>query len=192
MKKASELIWKLEALRDGDNPLNRAKLAALRRGMGQPPGAITEATRVVQGMLDEDAPEWVETTLSVIAPLFALHPKAYEGEPYRNMGNHFRDLVDPEADEMPRSVERRFMVLLTSEPDDLPDALRQAVTLLKSKDVAINWQRLCDDVQLWLRPGPEGEAQRHNVRQRWARSFWRVRWPTSVQALADTPSPMDD
>lgn len=170
MKTTYELISAIERLRDNDD---RARLASLRRGLGQSPGAVLEASRVIEHMLDEDDPPWVADTLYVIAPLFALHPVSYRGDRWTDMGDHFRALFSRDEDPPP-NVERRFLALLSSEPDDLPDALRQAVSLLKQKEVAVNWHRLFDDVQKWLTPSPEGEEKRQEVRLRWSRHFWRL------------------
>ena len=170
MKKTYELIGALERLHDNND---RARLASLRRGLGQPPGAVPEASRVIEHMLDEDDPPWIADTLYVVAPLFALHQMSDTGNRWSNMGDHFRALFGKDEDP-PSNVERRFLALLSSEPDDLPDALRQAVSLLKSKDVTVNWHRLFDDVQKWLDRRPEGEEKRQEVRLRWSCHFWRL------------------
>ena len=174
MKEPLDLIRELERLREQND---RATLASLRRGMGQPPGTVVETSRVVEHMLDEDDPPWVRDTLYLIAPLFAFHPASETGERWSNMGSHFRRLFG-ENEEPPTNIERRFMALLTSEPDDLPDVLRQAISLLKSKDVPVNWLRLFEDVQRWLDSRPEGEERRQEVRLRWSRSFWRLPKPS--------------
>ena len=71
------------------------------------------------------------------------------------------------------------MLLLSAHPDDLGDYLRQAVSLLKSKDVPVNWQRLLKDVLAWKR---RDERPRLKVQKRWARNFWRSRDKTSSTA----------
>ena len=185
MKSANDLIYSLEALRDRDD---RGSLASLRRGLGQPPGTVMEVSRVVEHMLDEDDPPWTRDTMYVVAPLFALHRLPYEGKRDSNMGDHFRALVG-ESEEPPTNVERRFMALLSSEPDDLPDTLRQAVSLLKSKDVPVNWRKLSDDVQAWLREGATGEAARQEIRLRWSRQFWRLRLPEKKADDVQQPQP---
>ncbi len=174
MKSTHDLVYELERLREQDD---RGRLASLRRGLGQQPGTVMEVSRVVEHMLDEDDPPWVRDTLYVIAPLFAFHRLPYDGERRHNMGDHFWNLLD-DKNEPPPNIERRFVALLSSEPDDLPDTLRQAVSLLKSKDVPVNWRQLFDDIQEWLREGATGEDARQRVRLRWSRSFWRLRLGT--------------
>jgi CRISPR system Cascade subunit CasB len=163
--KPNPFIQYLEEHRD-----DRAMLAALRRGVGKPPGAVPEVSKYVQRRLAEDAPAYLEEAYYLIAPLFALHP-APGG--VGDMGAHFAALYEPD-EEPPPSVERRFMLLLSAHPDDLADYLRQAVRLLKSKDkeVPVNWQQLLRDVLAWKSPD---ERRRVQVQRRWARKFWRSR-----------------
>jgi len=63
------------------------------------------------------------------------------------------------------STERRFMTLLTSSDADLPMHLRQAISLLRSHDVPVDWSRLHRDVRWW-------EDRERRVQRRWAREFW--------------------
>jgi CRISPR type I-E-associated protein CasB/Cse2 len=170
MKEAYELIAALERLRDSND---RARLSSLRRGLGQPPGAVLEASRVVEHLLDEDDPPWTEDTLYIIGSLFAFHPLPYTGDRWHNMGDHFRALY-PEGEDPPPNVERRFLASLSSEPDDLPDMLRQAISLLKSKSVPVNWLQLFEDVRQWLDRRSEGADKRQEIRLRWSRRFWRL------------------
>jgi CRISPR system Cascade subunit CasB len=137
---------------------------------------VPEVSRVVQWRLARDAPPWLEAGYYLIAPLFAFH--SAEGGT-GNMGNHFREMCTP-GEEPPTNVERRFMALLASDPDDLDDVLRQAVTLLKSKDVPVNWHELLRDVLDWKYPN---EERRSRVQKKWSRAFWRA-----TQAATSTDS----
>lgn len=185
MKKPIDLIRQLERWRDQED---RAKLSSLRRGAGQPLGAVLEASRVIEHMLDEDDPPWVEEALYVVASLFALHPKSDNSARWSDMGSHFRALAG-EGEDPPANVERRFVTLLASGADDLPDTLRQAISLLKSKDVPVNWFRLFEDVQQWLDRRPEGEENRRKVRLRWSRNFWRLPDARTPNATAQPSEP---
>jgi CRISPR/Cas system-associated endonuclease Cas1 len=49
--------------------------------------------------------------------------------------------------------------------------LRQAITLLKSKEIGVNWQNLLWDVRRWR----WNDEQRDRVRKEWSRAFWRSR-----------------
>lgn len=144
---------------------DRAMMASLRRGLAQP--RCPEVSRIVQCWLSEDSPRWLEDAYYSVAPLFGLHHDDIANK--GNMGSHFRDLCDDPSDP-PSSVERRLMQLLACDAESLDDLLRQAVSLLKSKDVAVNWQQLLDDVMAWK----HNDDRRDNARLRWSRAFWRT------------------
>jgi CRISPR system Cascade subunit CasB len=155
MTQVDPFIDYLESMRD-----DRAALAALRRGLGQPPGSAADMYRYVVPWLPDDAPRWREDAYYLVAALFAYHP-AQGGA--GNMGHHFARARDPQGEDT--AIERRFTVLLAAHPDDLGFCLRQAVSFLRSKDVPINWHQLLSDVTNW------GHPDRY-VQREWARAFW--------------------
>lgn len=148
-------ITYLESLRE-----ERGALAALRRGLGQPPGTVAAMYPFVVRWLPEDAPRWREATYYTIAALFAYHP-AQGGT--GDMGNHFFRAREPGGDDT--AIERRFTALLAAHAEDLEAYLRQAISYLKSKDVPVHWHQLLADTLAWGHPG-------RYVQRRWARSFW--------------------
>ena len=150
-------VTHLEGLRE-----NRAALAALRRGLGQPPGTVPAMYPYVVPWLPEGLHAGQEAAYYLIAALFAAHPAAGG---VGNMGSHLGALRSG-VQERDAALERRFTTLLAAHPDDLPFYLRQAVSLLRSKEVPINWHQLYSDVLAWGHP-------RCYVQQRWARSLWR-------------------
>lgn len=137
---------------------NRAALASLRRGLGQPPGTVADMYRYVEPFLGADA-RYKEDAYYLVAALFALHPESTDSG---DMGSHMAAARSEGGED---ALERRFTALLAAHPDDLPDYLRQAVSFLKSKDIPINWNELLKDLQGW------GHAERY-VQKKWARSFW--------------------
>lgn len=138
---------------------NRGALAALRHGLGRPPGAAAEMFRYVEPWLPEKRSADQEAAYYLIATLFALHPKSIaEG----NLGQHMAFIRKEGGDD---ALERRFTALLAAHPDDLPNYLRQAVSMLKSKEAPINWDQLLRDVQAWNSP-------ERWVQKAWARAFW--------------------
>jgi CRISPR system Cascade subunit CasB len=155
-----------------NNREDRALMAALRRGLAQP--RCAEVSRIVQCWLSEDSPPWLEEAYYSVAPLFGLHHDKFANK--GNMGNHFRDLCD-DPNEPPSNVERRFMQLLASDANGLDDALRPAVSLLKSKEVPVNWQQLLDDVVAWK----YNDDSRDRARLHWSRAFWRTNRPINQQ-----------
>lgn len=153
---------------------DRGALAALRRGLGQPPGTAYEMYPYVVPWLPTDAPRWREDAYFLTAALFAFHPLAGG---VGNMGTHFARTRDQTGDNT--AIERRFSVLLSAHQEELPDYLRQAVSYLRSKDLPINWHRLFTDIQSWSHPS--GYVQRE-----WARAFWgRTGQETPNQSSSD-------
>jgi CRISPR system Cascade subunit CasB len=154
-EKTNPFVEYLETLRE-----DRGALAALRRGLGQPPGTVADMYRYVVPFLPGDAPRRQEAAYYLIAALFGYHPA--EGGT-GNMGAHFARARDPQGDDT--AIERRFTALLAAHPDDLPTYLRQAVSFLRSKEVPVNWHRLLADVLAW------GHPDRY-VQKQWATAFW--------------------
>jgi CRISPR system Cascade subunit CasB len=154
-EKAHSFVKYLESLRD-----NRAALAALRRGLGQPPGTVAAMYRYVVPWLPDTASPRQEAVYYLIAALFAYHPDAGGTG---NMGAHFARARDPQGDNT--AIERRFTTLLAAHPDDLDSYLRQAISFLKSKEVPVNWHQLLSDVLGW------GSPSRY-VQRQWASDFW--------------------
>jgi CRISPR system Cascade subunit CasB len=160
----------------------RGQLAALRRGLGQPPGTVAAMYPIVVPWLPEGAATWREAPYYTVAALFALHP-APGGS--GNLGTSFRlaevnDRSNAAGEEHVPAIERRFSALLAAHPDDLPDCLRQAVGLLRSKDVAVDWNQLFSDIQHWGSPT-------HSVQRQWARAFWGRTQKNQTESEATKP-----
>jgi CRISPR system Cascade subunit CasB len=158
---------------------SRGALAALRQGLGQPPGTVSDMYRYVVPRLPKDAypGSWSERSHYLIAALYAVHPaSAGDG----NLGNHFAVHLDLQNPDRNDAIERRFVALLTAHPDDLHIYLRQAIGFLRSKETPVNWDQLMWDV---LQLGYQNSST--SVRKRWADGFWRRGAPAG-NAGADT------
>ena len=152
----NRFIEHLEKLRTQED---RKALAALRRGLGRGLGTVPEMYPLVVPWVPNNP--FVEEAAFLIAALFALHPQpGGQG----TLGLSFA--VFAQAVEFSESVEQRFVSLLNCHRDDLPDRLRQAISLLRSKDIPVNWGRLLQDVLNWDRDS-------RSVQRVWAREFWR-------------------
>ena len=162
---------------------DRAALAALRRGLGQPPGTVPDMYPYVVRLLPKDAypNSWTEQSYYLVAALYALHP---ESTTVGNLGDHFAKTLDPNPD-LNGATERRFTTLLTAHPDDLSFYLRQAISFLKSKEQAINWHELMWNVRDWGYPDRQTRVQK-----RWATQFWRRR--DEANDASDTTSGQTD
>jgi len=140
---------------------DRAMLAALRRGLGQPPGSAPDMfPYVVPFVL-----QWNESDLYLVASLFGLHPSL---STTGNIGTHIKDFsrakhfkrVDDDE-----ATKRRFIQLLRYNRDALDTPFRQQISLLKSQNVAVNWHQLLYDLHYW------DHADRF-VQRQWAFAFW--------------------
>lgn len=144
--------------------------------MGKPPGSTREMDRWVLRYVPTGARGDQENVYYLVAMLFACW---YQGtndvhqNPSQNLGSSLRMLVDLEAvgnnnrDEIEKRTEKRLVALMNSHLDDLPKHLQHIVSLLKSKDIPINWSQLLSDVQNWQREDRE-------IQRRWARGFWKI------------------
>src|SRR5512139_402968 len=104
MTEPRPFVTYLESLRE-----DRGALAALRRGLGQPPGAAREMYPYVVPWLPAEAPRQREAAYFLVAALFAYHPDPGGSG---NLGQTFRRTLDPNADNT--ATERRFTTLLTA------------------------------------------------------------------------------
>jgi CRISPR system Cascade subunit CasB len=97
-----------------------------------------------------------------------MHPESWRrGEDdnrLTNFGASFARLK-PSVDADGKSIERRFVALLECHEDDLAERLRHAVSLLRSKEIPVDWLQLLKDLRRWNRE--DRKAQRE-----WARAFW--------------------
>jgi len=161
---------------------DRAALAALRRGLGKRPGEVSEPSRYVDPYLSDNPTPAEEQEHYLVAALFGLHPKPWEessagtagGRHWRNFGASLALLVNDPSESQDQAqregrlaaVERRFIALLNSHRDELPEHLRHLVGLLKAGNKPVDWGQLLHDIQRWDLP-----SQR--VRREWALAFWR-------------------
>src|SRR5574340_188009 len=139
---------------------NRGAMAALRRGLGQPPGAVPEMFPYVVPWLPGFSKSFSDAAHYLIASLYAYHPLETSTG---NLGAHLRATIKDENSE--KATERRFVTLLNCHRDDLGLHLRHAVSYLKSKDQPVCWDQLFDDLWYWDHPD-------HFVQRDWANGFW--------------------
>ncbi len=159
---------------------DRAALAALRRGLGRPPGATPEMHRYVIPWLPAGLYPRQEEAYYLIAALFGLHP---DDTVAGNLGRSFAQAR--EKDGNGEAIERRFSALLAAHSDDLPFQLRQAIQFLRAQEIPVNWSQLLHDVMNWDNP-------RRSVQRSWAHGFWAsaAKSEKESEALSDQ-SPME-
>jgi len=158
---------------------DRGALAQLRRSAGKEPG---EAAGVFQYVVPyvpgrtphrtDDRSDWIETCRYLVAGLFALHPPALLPNrtvapmPSDSLGAAFNRMA-PRGAGNREAMERRFSQLLVADAEELPDRLRQAISLLRAADQAVDWRWLLADLERW-------RARDRLVQRRWAQDFWRL------------------
>jgi CRISPR system Cascade subunit CasB len=153
-----KFISYLERLKRDDD---RGALAQLRRGLGKPPGTAIEMypyiSRWTSSVFNREADAYF-----LIASLFGLYPtSSWKAEDeYNNLGKSLSLMKDDSG-----SIEKRFTALLNADEEDLPDYLRQIVSLIKAREKPINWHLLLEGVRQW------GRSDR-GVQRQWARGFW--------------------
>lgn len=153
-------------------------LAKLRRGLGEHTG---QRDIWVYAHLRGASPEHEEPA-ALIASLFALWHQAGRRQAQRapdSFGGSFGRLRMATASE---SVERRFAALIDSHPDDLPTKLRHAVTLMRSREISVNWEQLLRDLIEW-------RAEKRPVQRRWARHYWTRTAPSGPEAGSHVNEP---
>jgi len=140
---------------------NRGALAALRRGLGRPPGSAPEVHRYVMPFLSPGPWTWRNQCHYIVAALFALHP---ESTAHGNMGHTLHAIHAATRSE---SIEQRFVALLKCHRDDLFDHLRHAVSLARSssKSIAVHWEQLFKDICYW-------DSENNRVQRNWSQGFW--------------------
>jgi len=148
------LIDHLERLRDRQD---RAALSALRRGLSGDPAGQSRMHPHVVPFLPKN---WQrQEDYYLVASLFALHPTP------GGQGTLGSVLAQVQRASGSGSTENRVVALLESHREDVPQHLRHAVDLARSKGVAIDWRRLLKDLAGWDHPD-------QYVQRAWARDFW--------------------
>lgn len=136
---------------------DRAMLAALRRGLGKSVGTVPDMYPYVVPFMQDT---YLEDQFYLIASLFALHPASTNKG---NFGAHLYAYTQAIGDA--DATTRRFTALLRQSWSSLDVPLRQHVSMLKSKDIAINWHQLLFDLSYW-------DHDDHFIQRDWASAFW--------------------
>jgi CRISPR system Cascade subunit CasB len=174
---ARDFVAYLEALAEKD----RGALAALRRSLGFRPGGYPAAFPFVERFVGHDrhAEDPLRKALYLVAGLYALHPAHRDNESFAAAFGQLRVQRGSE------SIEKRFIALLSSDPENMPNYLRQAVSLLAAEGLAFDYAALLTDLSRWL--NPFAQEQRDALRQRWARDFYRALVPREPETATVPP-----
>jgi len=171
--------------------LERAAFAKVRRSLSDETSmeAIPYLERWTVG-----ESTWNRSMFYLLAGLYCLYERPLEGKPEERSarpGSHKENLGVSMAElylakDRSSSVEHRFVTLLDADAEQLPYRLRQMVTLLRSSDVAIGWEKLLGDLLYW-------RTSSRSVQHAWARSFYQKSdpMPPGAAPSSDDPTPSD-
>ncbi|KZN44619.1 type I-E CRISPR-associated protein Cse1/CasA [Pseudoalteromonas luteoviolacea] len=153
-----EIVKELYRWGNPDTP-RRDILAALRKSLDLQKSSQLAYMPYLGPLLSEQG-ERAEMQ-AYVAGLFASHHKVYEESSHKSLGTLWRH-----ADESKRpSMSLRFECLLESKGDQLKHMLRQMVQILKSKDIAIDYRTLMEDLYHW-------DSDDKRIQLKWARDYW--------------------
>lgn len=170
---SSSLIEWLQGLAERKD---RAKLAALRRGLLLEPNQFYELYRVVPPQFLEGVSRAEIQRRLMVAILFATHQGSFaadsENPRHHNFGESLRILaakkaggrIDPDNG-LPEPLKRRLDALLAAPSDELFPHLRQLIRMLKAEEVPVDWEQLLWDLRNW-------DQEDRRVQWRWSRSFY--------------------
>lgn len=155
----------------------RGTLAALRRGLMLDEEHLFELYGYLPPRFLAGLAPGTERLYLMVAALFGYHSAGFTkdqlqerrrnlGESLRLMALERRTPTGPTDDEelLPDSLKRRVEALLAAR-DDLYGHLRQAVSLLKTVEIPVDWALLMSDLQAW-------DWQGRPVQWAWSRSFY--------------------
>lgn len=158
----------------------RSTLAKLRRGIGKPPGSLSELWEVTLKDLPEDLmgkgqdPSDCEWAVYSAMTLFALHQQGKDlnkecmSQKGESLGRSLRKLVGDEEEE--KRIKRRFDATSTSTSmEEYSHHLRGLIQLLRAKSIPLDYPSLAEDL-FWL----QWPNARDSVRLRWGRDFYRL------------------
>ena len=149
---------------------DRGALAALRTGVGKPPGTASRMWPVVAPFLGEDQGPSVQAAF-VTASLFATHPEQADiGSLGTSLWRATKSDDNPGGKHGRAGVEARFAAALDAAPADLPRHLEGLVSLCANAGVPIDWHLFFRDIRGLL---GRNESYQTRIRTRWARDFWR-------------------
>lgn len=154
---------------------DRAALAALRRGLGRPPGEAPELyPHVAKYFPQETSSRNYENAMFTVAALFGMFPnhRAGAGTPFKVLRQTLGERADTRD-----STERRVLSVLNADTEALPTHLRHLFALIRSHgpERHLDFGLLLRHINQWDHPD-------RWVQRRWAQDWWAWSVPVSVDA----------
>jgi CRISPR system Cascade subunit CasB len=132
--------------------------ARLKRRAGQPLAEGLDVLGLFYSLLPPGVPVLQEELYFLVATLYPLAESGGKGD----LGATLYQARQPNN---AKGMDRRVEILLDADETQLPFRLRQAIRLLQSNRVRVNWPGLLEDLLYWTHP-------ERRVQKRWARSYF--------------------
>ena len=143
------------------NTDGRKARAVLRRSLAFAPGIYVPAYPYVEPFLTGEENQWRREMYYLVAGLWAAHWKEDRAGPVLTIG---KACAEYQRISGSVSMERRFITMLDSDPEQLPYRLRQLLALLKEQSV--DFENLLTGLLRW-------NDDRKPTQNSWARDFYR-------------------
>lgn len=153
----SRFIEWLEGLNKKDTKVR----AVLRRSLAFGPGTFVPAYPYVEPFIKAESSSWRREMHYLVAGLWAAHLREERQGDRRTIG---KACAVYQAASGSASVERRFIALLDSDGDQLPNHLRQMIALLKEQP--IDFDALLIGLLYW-------NDDQKRTQNAWAQDFYR-------------------
>lgn len=138
--------------------LDSGERARFKRNAGRTLSDAHNVLGLFFRLLPPNVSRYQEETYFLVATLFPLAESGGEG----NLGDALYRARDKKR---PQGLDRRVEILLDANREQLPFRLRQAIRLLYSKHIPVNWPRLLQDLLAWNSP-------KRWVQENWARAYF--------------------
>lgn len=153
----SGFIEWLEGLNEKDTRVR----AVLRRSLAFDPGRFVPAYPYVEPFVKDEDNSWRREMLYLVAGLWAVHWREGQRGQAMSLGKACAAYQTASGS---TSTERRFIVLLDADSDQLPHRLRQMIALLKEH--TIDFDALLKGLLYW-------NDDQKRTQNTWARDFYR-------------------
>jgi len=159
----------LERLNEKDTKVR----AVLRRSLSFDPGQFVPAFPYVEPFVKDSDTAWRRKVHYLVAGLWAGHWREGQQGPLLPLG---RACAAYQSASGSTSVERRFIILLDSDTEQLPHRLRQMVALLK--DQPIDFELVLKGLLYW-------NDDQKRTQNAWARDYYRSQSDTITNGTSN-------
>ena len=154
--------------------LDRGAMAALRRSLSYPPGRYFPACKYVEPFLGPETRDRTRAAMYLVAGLYAIH-QIPSLDSRDNVGYALAKVARQNPDRA-RGIERRFLILLESQDEQLAYYLTWSVQTLAYRP--LDYLTLYFDLLAWQSPS-------RRVQTRWVRAFYGTPRDNGLKEVED-------